>query len=298
MAEDAAVPGIALAIALLGAAGSVWWSGSGTTTVNDGGMGELIAVTQAARAESSAAVQGDAAAFDALAADRAAIASLRAAVGANAAASADARRLASDAALWRRIESNLDTIIEARAPLAELDEARAEIIDLAPQLLLAVGNVASAVPPADLTANQPYIQRLELMVDSLQQNVRALGPTASVPDTVRRLEDAEQYLGEFVRGLRGEDNTLGVVAVRDVAQAEVTALSELHEGARQASADIGSGAEQLTAALAAISELDAAAAEVLTRYRATDVSIAAVTDTGMGRGCRCCSCSPRSQSRL
>ena len=53
--------GILLAVALLGAAGSVWWSGSGTTTVNDGGLGELIAVTQAARAEANAAVQGEAA---------------------------------------------------------------------------------------------------------------------------------------------------------------------------------------------------------------------------------------------
>ncbi len=273
--------GIALAIALLGAAASVWWSGSGATNVNDGGLGELIAVTQAVRAESSAAVQGDAAAFDALAASRSAITSLRRAVGADEAASADARGLASDTALWQRIESSLDAIIEARAPLAKLDEARGEITDLAPQVLAAAGNVASAFPPADLTANQPYIQRLELMVESLQQNVRALGPAASVPDTVRRLEDAEQYLGQFVRGLRGEDDTLGVVAVRDLAQADVTVLSELHERVRQASAAIGSGAEQLTATLAAISELDAAAAELLTRYRDTDVSIAAVPDGGM-----------------
>ena len=75
--------GIALAIALLAAAGSVWWSGSGTTTVNDGGLGELIATTQAARAESNAAVQGDAASFDALAANRAVFTRLRAAVAAN-----------------------------------------------------------------------------------------------------------------------------------------------------------------------------------------------------------------------
>ena len=31
--------GIALAVALLAAAGSVWWSGGGTTTVSDGGLG-------------------------------------------------------------------------------------------------------------------------------------------------------------------------------------------------------------------------------------------------------------------
>ena len=52
--------GVLLAAALLAAAGSVWWSGSGTTMVNDGGLGELIAVTQAARAEANAAVNVEA----------------------------------------------------------------------------------------------------------------------------------------------------------------------------------------------------------------------------------------------
>jgi len=51
--------GILLAVALLGAAGSVWWNGGGTTMVNDGGLGELIALTQAARSDANAAVQGD-----------------------------------------------------------------------------------------------------------------------------------------------------------------------------------------------------------------------------------------------
>jgi twitching motility protein PilJ len=274
--------GIALAVALLGAAGAVWWGGGGTTTVNDGGLGELIAVTQAARAESSAAVQGRTEAFEALAADRRAIASLRAAVGANETASADARRLASDPELWRRIEGSLDTIIGSREPFAAFDQSRARIAELAPQLLVGAGNVASALPPADLTANQPYIQRFEVTVEALQQYVRSLTPTVAVDDVVRRLEDAEQYLGQFVRGLRGEDDTLGVLAVRNgAAQADLATIASLHEQVREAVGAIGSQAERLTAALAAVGELDTAAAELLTRYRDTDVSISAVTDSGL-----------------
>ena len=88
--------GIALAVALLAAAGSVWWSGSGTTTVSDGGLGELIAITQAARTEANAAILGAAASFDAVADSRASIATLRSAVAGNEAASADARQLAGD----------------------------------------------------------------------------------------------------------------------------------------------------------------------------------------------------------
>jgi twitching motility protein PilJ len=274
--------GIALAVALLAAAGSVWWSGSGTTTVSDGGLGELIATTQAARAESTAAVQGDAASFDSLASNRAAITRLRGAVAANEAASADARRLASDSALWQRIESNLDAVLESRARLTELETALAEIQELAPQLLVAAGNVASALPPADFTANQPYLSRFELTVESLQQYARALGPAVGVADTVRRLEDAEQYIGQFVRGLRGEDGTLGVRAVQDEsARAGLESIVNLHEQAREAVAAIGSGGEALMVALTAIREFDRAAAELLTRYRNTDVSIAAVADGGV-----------------
>jgi NAD-dependent oxidoreductase involved in siderophore biosynthesis len=107
--------GILLAIALLAAAGSVWWSGSGTITVNDGGLGELIAVTQAARTEANGAITSAAASsFDSVAESRAAITRLRASVAANEAASADARRLASDAALWQRIERNLASVVESR----------------------------------------------------------------------------------------------------------------------------------------------------------------------------------------
>jgi len=274
--------GILLAIALLAAAGSVWWSGSGTTTVSDGGLGELIAIAQATRSEAQAAVQGDGASFDALATAREAIGELRAAVGANAAASADARRLAGDSAIWQRIDGGLAAVIDARDELARLQSARAEILELGPQLLVAATNVASALPPADLAANQPYLARFELAVDSLQQQARSLGPTAGVEDAVRRLEDAEQYLGQFVRGLRGEDGTLGVVAARDAGQqADLRSLTTLHERARQAVTQLGSGAAALSAAQAAIRDLDGAAAELLTRYRNTDVSVAAAAGGGL-----------------
>jgi twitching motility protein PilJ len=274
--------GVLLAAALLAAAASVWWSGSGTTMVNDGGLGELIAVTQAARAEANAAVQGSTQAFEQLAADRASMTRLRGAVAANQAASVDARRLAGDSALWQRIEANLDTVLKSREALAELEAARAEIAQLGPELLVAASNVASSLPSADFTANQPYLLRFEVMVDSLQQRARGLGPTTSVTDTIQRLGDAEQYVGQFVGGLRGEDASLGVVSVKsDAAATELKSLAELHDRTRQAIAEITSGAEALVAVLAAIREFDGAAAELLTRYRDTDASIAAVVEGGI-----------------
>jgi twitching motility protein PilJ len=268
--------GILLAIALLAAAGSVWWSGSGTITVSDGGLGELIAVTQAARTEANAAILGGAdSAFDSVAESGTAIARLRASVAGNAAASADARQLANDGALWQRIERNLASVVESRERLAQLQAARAEVLELAPQLLVAAGNMASALPPADLTTNQPHLARFELTVESLQQQVRSLGLAGAVEDSVRRTQDAEQYLGQFVRALRGEDTTVGIAAVPDAASAELSAIDELLERARKAIMTIASTADTLTGAVAAVKEFDSAAAELLAEYRATDVSIAA-----------------------
>ena len=106
--------GVMLAVALLAAAGSVWWSGSGTTMVNDGGLGELIAVTQAARAEANSAVLGDAESYEALASNRASITSLRGAVSASQAASSEVRALAADLALWQPIESNPWLVVRKR----------------------------------------------------------------------------------------------------------------------------------------------------------------------------------------
>jgi twitching motility protein PilJ len=272
--------GILLAIALLGAAGSVWWSGGGTTSVSDGGLGELIAVTQAARTEANSAILGAATSFDALVESRAAITRLRA----NEAASPDARRLADDSALWQRIERNLDGIIGSRERLADLESARSEVVDLAPEVLAAAGNIASALPPADVTANRPHLDRFALTVESLRQQVRSLGPAVVVDESVRRMQDAEQYLGQFVRGLRGEDATVGVTAVPNgAASADLQAMDELLERARQGIATIGSTAEALSGAVAAAKEFDTAAAELLTRYRDTDVSIAAAASTGGSR---------------
>ncbi|HUQ51000.1 MAG TPA: methyl-accepting chemotaxis protein [Gammaproteobacteria bacterium] len=275
--------GILLTIALLAAAGSVWWSGSGTTTISDGGLGELIAITQAARTETTAALSGAEASFESVAESHAAVTRLRGTVAGNQAASADARALAADGPLWQRIERNLDAVVESRARLADLETARAEVQELVPKLLVAAGNIASALPAADLMADQPYLQRFELTVQSLQQQVRSLGPGAAVDDAVRRMQDAEQYLSQFVRGLRGEDTTLGVMAVPErTAQADLAAMDDLLERARRSIAAIGSAAEPLKTAVAAAKEYDAAAAELLAQYRATDVSIAATTAGGLG----------------
>jgi twitching motility protein PilJ len=271
--------GILLALALMAAAGAVWWNGSGSSA-GDGGLGELVAVVQAARGEADAALSGRPEAFAALAASRASIASVRAALSGNEGVSAAARRLSGDEALWQRIERNLDGVLASRERLAELEAARAELIKLGPELLAAAGNVSSVLPAEELAVNEPYLARFELTVDTLVQQLRALGPDVPVDDLVRRIGDSEEYLNQFIRGLRGEDTTLGVVPVGGrAAPADLVAVDDLLERARGAITTVSMAAESLTAANAAAGEFDAAAAELLGRYRGTDLGTVLVTGT-------------------
>ena len=92
--------GIALAMVLLAAAGAVWWTG-GAAPASDAGMGELVALTQATRAQTRAVLAGGAEQFDALAARRAELGRMRTALVNNTAASDSARRLAGDTAAWQ-----------------------------------------------------------------------------------------------------------------------------------------------------------------------------------------------------
>jgi twitching motility protein PilJ len=275
--------GIALAVALVAAAAAVWWNG-GRSTSTDGGLGELVATAQAARVDARATQGGDAASFERLAAARADLATLRQALAGNEDASAAARQLAADAALWNRIDASLGRLGDSREALSEVETARSALVELAPRLLAAAGNVASAQRPADLTTNAPHLARLELTVGGLRQDVRALAVGTDLAETVRRLSDAEQYLEQFVRGLAGEDGTLGIApAVGSAAAADLATVNDLYEQARRHIATIAAAVEPLEASAAAAGELDTAGAELLTRYRNTEFGVVATTSGFMAR---------------
>jgi twitching motility protein PilJ len=275
--------GIALAVALVAAAGAVWWNG-GRTTSSDGGLGELVATAQATRVDARAAQAGEPGRFERLAEARTDLAGLRQALASNEDASVAARQLAADGALWDRIETSIGRLVDSQDRLAEVAAARTAIVELSPRLLAAAGNVASAQRPEDLATNAPHLARLELTVGGLRQDVRALAVDSDVADTVRRLGDAEQYLEQFVRGLAGEGSTLGIAAAVGSAPAgDLATVNDLFEQARSAIATITAAVEPLQAAAAAARELDAAAADLLTRYRSTEFGVVAATSGFMAR---------------
>jgi twitching motility protein PilJ len=267
--------GIALALVLLAGAAALVLYGGGAAGGGGGvaELGELVAVAQAARSDATAALTGDAGAFNAVATNRESLAQLRRALATDEGAGGAARAIAADAALWQRIERGLDGLLASREPLAALEVARAEVLDIAPQLLAAAGNAASVLSADELTANQPYLARFELTMEALQQHARALGPNAENEDAVRRIGDAEQYATQFVAALRGEDETLGVAAVSGrAAPADLAAVEDLLARARGAIATIGAGVATLTAAADNVADFDAAAADLLARYRGADLA--------------------------
>jgi twitching motility protein PilJ len=257
--------GVVLAVVLLAAVAVIWWNGAPAA---DGGLGQIVALTQAARADARSALSGNKAAFDALAAADAESKKLRGALAAASGADPAARAFAGDAALWRGVDDNIGRLLGAREMLLEVHTARERLLEITPQLLVATGNLASALPPADVATIQRHVDRFELSVQTIQQSLRSLAAATAVEDSVQRLSDAEQFLGQIIRGLRGEDTSLGITAVRaQSAQASLDDAKKLYEQTRSGIEGIVAGAPQLTAAATAVSGFDTAAAAVLTRYR-------------------------------
>jgi twitching motility protein PilJ len=273
--------GVALAVVLAVAAAFLWLGGAPAAAGGDGRLGELMAVTQALRAEARSALGGEASAFDRLTRSRDDLASLRKAVGANAAASDAARALATDQAAWRGVDENLDRLLGARTALLELHAASGRVLELAPQLLATTVNLASSLSPTDLAANQPHLTRFEMNVEGIQQTLRSLTAAASIEDAVQRLDDAEQSLSETIRGLRGDDSSLGITPVRDpAARATLESATRQFEDARREIGTVSAGAAQLAAAEGAVTSLDTAADALLARYRGTDFGIGPLAVAG------------------
>ena len=267
---------IVVAIVVLGAVAALWLGGG--SGGGDAGLGALIATTQTTRVDARSALAGEAEAFDRLTASRAEIAKLRAAAAASASGAA---RTFAGASAWTSLDAGLGTLGGAREMLLEVHAARGRLLELAPQLLAATGNLVSALAPADLAADQPYLGRFELTVEGIRQNMRSLGAGTADEESVRRLNDAEQFLGQIIRGLRGEDTSLGMTAVRgQAAQANLESATRLFEQTRAAIGTIVGGAGQLAAAQAATATIDKEAAALLADYRR--IGSAPFAATGLG----------------
>ncbi|NNC65411.1 MAG: hypothetical protein HKN84_11545 [Gammaproteobacteria bacterium] len=270
---------VLLTAVLLGLAYLAWPGGSGPQIADPG---RFIAETQRLRAQSRAAIAGEAQALDSLAASRVELTQLRQALGAAAAPGSQLSALVGSAEATA-IESSVAAILESRNQFESAASAREQLRGLAPEILVATGNLASALSAEGLAANQRYLDRFELTVQRLRQSLDLLavgGPTTELGQVLR---ESEQYLGDIFAGLSGEDSTLDMVAVTNAASAgAVASAGEVFDEVRSRIGTIVALVDSLLAARAAADTLDSSAETLFESYRDIGQGGAIGASTGNG----------------
>ncbi|MGC1520306.1 MAG: methyl-accepting chemotaxis protein [Steroidobacteraceae bacterium] len=175
---------------------------------------ELSLVAQRLPYEAQNALRGEASAFDALAKSEARLKILRAALP-------DKGAGAGTAAEWNKLAEGVGTVGEARTAVEAIQASNQEVRDLAPKLLSELGDLASAVGVQKLEGMSRYLERFELMVQRIQQDLSglALGVSDAAP-AAQRLADSLEFLNQVVRGLSGEESGLALTRVTGGADAE------------------------------------------------------------------------------
>ncbi|MGC2033065.1 MAG: methyl-accepting chemotaxis protein, partial [Steroidobacteraceae bacterium] len=103
---------------------------------------------------------------------------------------------------------------EARAPVETIQASNQEARELAPKLLSELGDLASAVGVQKLEGMSRYLERFELMVQRIQQDLNGLASGVSdAAPAAQRLADSLEFLNQVMRGLSGEESGLALSKV-------------------------------------------------------------------------------------
>src|SRR3984957_10026703 len=170
---------------------------------------QLSLVVQRMPFEAQNALRGESSAFDALAKSAARLKTLRAAMpdtgtGAGGAGNAS----------WKTLTDGVATVGEARASVEAIQVANQEARESAPKLLSELGDLASAVGAQKLDGMSRYLERFELMVQRIQQDLNGLASGVSdAAPAAQRLADSLEFLSQVMRGLSGEESGLALTKV-------------------------------------------------------------------------------------
>jgi len=190
--------------------------------------------------------------------------------------------------LGAKLEPNLDklqaaaaSVSQARPAVETIGTANQETRELAPKLLSELGDLASAVGVQKLEGMSRYLERFELTVQRVQQELNGLasGVNDAAP-TAQRLADSLEFLNQVVRGLSGEESGMALSRVTgaDAEQRLKTVTQRNQQFATSVRKAIGV-AETLSKAQAAARSLPALASSMTTQLG----SVSAVpADTGSG----------------
>jgi twitching motility protein PilJ len=166
---------------------------------------QLSFVVQRVPFEAQNALRGDPSAFDALARSSARLKSLRGAV--------TDPKLSADPA-WSKVNDDVGVVGDARAAVEAIQKANQESRELAPKLLSELGDLASAVGAQKLEGMSRTLERFELTVQRIQQELSGLGSgVGDAAPAAQRLADGLEFLNQVMRGLSGEESGLALSRV-------------------------------------------------------------------------------------
>jgi twitching motility protein PilJ len=218
---------------------------------------QLSLVAQRMPFEAQNALRGEASAFDALAKSAARLKTLRAMAPESGAGGASA-------AAWNKLNDGVAAVGEARASVEAIQVANQEARESAPKLLSELGDLASAVGAQKLDGMSRYLERFELMVQRIQQDLNGLASGVSdAAPAAQRLADSLEFLSQVVRGLSGEESGLGLSKVTgaDAEQRLKTVVARNQQYASSVRKAIGA-AQALSRAQAAARTLPAVASSL------------------------------------
>jgi twitching motility protein PilJ len=257
-----------LLLVLLLVAGAVIWSTGGASGGGETQLSRMMALAQAARANGTAAAAGDQAALDELIASVREAGELRRIVLRNATAAEPVQQILGDRQAWSNLTEAGQIFVRQRDALRQAYAAVTDAQRLAPDLLASIRSLAAAMPTATLARNQNALDRFELSVQQIQQDLRGLPQAPDAALSIRRIADAEGFLDQILRALAGEQTGLGVAPVSADARAGGLArASEIHAQLRDALDRVARAEGAMAAVAGARDQLDQAAASIFARYR-------------------------------
>ncbi len=210
---------------------------------------QLSFVVQRIPFEAQNALRGESSAFDALAKSAARMKSLRSTLP-------DAKAPADEPA-WNILSDAAARVGEARSAVETIQTSNLEARELAPKLLSELGDLASAVGAQKLEGMSRYLERFELTVQRVQQELNglSLGVSDAAP-AAQRLADSLEFLNQVMRGLSGEESGLALSRVTgsDAEQRLKTVVQRNQQFAASVRKAIGAG-EALSKAQIAVRTL-------------------------------------------
>jgi len=164
---------------------------------------QLSLLVQRVPFEAQNALHGESSAFDALAKSTARLKTLRSALPGS-----------GDAAAWSALIDGTSTVAGARPAVETIQAATQEVRESAPKLLSELGDLGSSVGVQKLEGMSRYLERFELTVQRIQQDLNGLGSGVSdAGPSAQRLADSLEFLNQVIRALSGEESGIAIQKV-------------------------------------------------------------------------------------